>query len=151
MTVPAPDRLADALAGLALDTDRGDGDKPGGDEVTLITMHSCKGLEFPHVTIVGMEEGLLPHARSKEENTLDEERRLFYVALTRAMKTLTLTHALGRRRYGQIMPSHPSSFLQELPQELVEHEDAAARRPVAAGSGKGLFARMREAAGLADG
>ncbi|MBL9127308.1 MAG: UvrD-helicase domain-containing protein, partial [Verrucomicrobiales bacterium] len=143
---PALERLTEALADLALDGDRDDDDSDrAGDEVTLITMHSCKGLEFPHVHIVGLEEGLLPHSRSKEEGTLDEERRLFYVALTRARLTLTLTYSAGRKKYGQLMPSHPSSFLRELPQELVDHEAANARKPVAAGSGKSLFASMRQA------
>ncbi len=142
--LPPQDRLAEALSSLALDTDRSDStDKDTGDVVTLITMHSCKGLEFPHVHIIGLEEGLLPHARSKEENTLDEERRLFYVALTRAMKTLTLSHCQGRKRYGQVLPAHPSSFLKELPEHLVEHEDAGARKPIAAGTGGSLFANMR--------
>jgi len=115
--------------------------------VTLITMHSCKGLEFPHVYIVGMEEGLLPHSRSKEENTLDEERRLFYVALTRAMQTLTLSHCASRKKFGQTMPCHPSSFLQELPEELVEHADELAKKPVSTESGKDQFAAMRAALG----
>ncbi|MGE3309135.1 MAG: ATP-dependent helicase [Limisphaerales bacterium] len=144
--LPPLQRLSESLADLALDTDREDGkDEPHGEEVTLITMHSCKGLEFPHVHIVGLEEGLLPHSRSKEEGTLDEERRLFYVALTRARFTLTLTYCSGRRKYGQLMPAHPSSFLRELPLDLVEQEAGNARRPVAAGSGKGLFASMRDA------
>lgn len=140
----ASHRLGEALSDLALDTDRGSDKESAGDEVTLITMHSCKGLEFPHVTIVGMEDGLLPHSRSKEEGTLDEERRLFYVALTRAMRTLILTYALGRKRYGQVLPCHPSAFLRELPPELLDVEDASARKPVAAGAGKGLFASMRD-------
>ncbi len=144
--LPALERLTESLADLALDTDRqDDSDERPGDEVTLITMHSCKGLEFPHVHIVGMEEGLLPHNRSKEEGTLDEERRLFYVALTRARFTLTLTYSAGRKKYGQMLPAHPSSFLRELPMDLVDHEASTARKPVAAGSGKGLFASMRDA------
>lgn len=143
--LPAQQRLAEALSGMVLDTSRSDDEDEGpGDQVTLITMHSCKGLEFPHVFIVGLEDGLLPHTRSKEEGTLDEERRLFYVALTRAMRTLTLTYCSGRKKYGQLMPAHPSGFLHELPQELVIHEDAAARKPVAAGAGKSLFASMRD-------
>jgi DNA helicase-2/ATP-dependent DNA helicase PcrA len=80
----------------------------------------CKGLEFPHVYIVGLEDGLLPHSRSKAEGTLDEERRLFYVAVTRAMQTLTISHCGGRKKYGQLMPCQPSPFLKELPEELVE-------------------------------
>lgn len=143
--LPAMDRLGEALSDLSLDTSRGEDEDEGGEEVTLITTHSCKGLEFPHVYLVGLEEGLFPHSRAKEENTLDEERRLFYVALTRAMRTLTLSYCSGRKRYGQLLPAHPSSFLRELPPELVEHETAAARKPVAAGQGKSLFAGMRSA------
>lgn len=151
-SLPALDRLAEALSDMALDTSReDDDDAKTGDEVTLITTHSCKGLEFPHVTIVGLEEGLLPHTRSKEEGTMDEERRLFYVALTRAMKTLTLTYCAGRKKYGQMTPAHPSSFLRELPMELVEHETSAARKPVAAGQGKSLFAGMRDRVAQAQG
>jgi superfamily I DNA/RNA helicase len=116
-----------------------------GDAVTLITMHSCKGLEFPNVYIVGMEDGLLPHARSKVEGTMDEERRLFYVAVTRAMLTLNISHCGGRKKYGQVLPCHPSPFLKELPPELVEHADEQAKQPVKAESGKNLFAAMRDA------
>jgi DNA helicase-2/ATP-dependent DNA helicase PcrA len=108
-------------------------------------MHSCKGLEFPHVYIVGLEEGLLPHSRSKVEGTLDEERRLFYVAITRAMQSLTISHCNGRKKYGQITPCYPSPFLMELPSELVEHADEKARQPVAVDTGRNLFAAMRAA------
>ena len=131
-----------------LDTEREEEDEARGDAVTLITMHSCKGLEFPHVYIVGMEDGLLPHSRSKAEGTLDEERRLFYVAVTRAMQTLTISHCGGRKKYGQLMPCHPSPFLKELPAELVEHADERAQQPVTTESGKNLFAAMREGIGL---
>lgn len=110
-------------------------------------MHSCKGLEFPHVTVVGLEEGLLPHSRSKTEGTLDEERRLFYVAITRAQVTLTLTHCAGRRRYGQMLPSIPSPFLKELPEELVEHADEKSKHPVSVAAGKSLFDGIRAAIG----
>ena len=110
-------------------------------------MHSCKGLEFPHVYIVGLEDGLLPHSRSKEEGTLDEERRLFYVAITRAMQTLTISHCASRKKYGQNLSCHPSRFLNELPSELVEYADEKAKQPVAADSGKNMFAAMRESLG----
>src|SRR5262249_37255582 len=133
------DRLQLFLEEISLDTEREEDESPG-DAVTLITMHSCKGLEFPHVHIVGLEEGLLPHPRSKVEGTLDEERRLFYVAITRAMQTLSLSHCVGRKKYGQVLPCHPSSFLKELPPELVEHADEKAKQPVAVDSGKNLFA-----------
>src|SRR5436190_462216 len=110
------------LEDITLDAEREEDEAPG-DAVTLITMHSCKGLEFPHVHILGLEEGLLPHSRSKEENTLDEERRLFYVAITRARFTLSISHCAARKKYGQLVPCHPSQFLSELPEELVEHGD----------------------------
>ncbi len=97
--------------------------------LTLITMHSCKGLEFPYVHIVGLEDGLLPHSRSIAEGTLEEERRLFYVALTRAREVLSLSHCTSQKRYGQLIPCHPSRFLLELPQELLERADAALKKP----------------------
>jgi len=134
------------LEDLALDNDREE-EKDAGDAVTLITMHSCKGLEFPHVFVVGLEEGLLPHSRSKVENTLDEERRLFYVAITRAMKSLTISHCETRKKYGQSMPCHPSQFLKELPEDAVEHANATAKQPVKADTGKSYFASMRESIG----
>ena len=89
----------------------------------------------------------MPHSRSKLEGTVDEERRLFYVAITRAMQTLTLSHCLGRKKYGQLIACHPSSFLQELPKELVEPGDVKARQPVTVNSGKGLFDNLRAALG----
>ncbi len=138
------ERLENFLENVTLDTEREEEENTG-DAVTLITMHSCKGLEFPHVFIVGMEDGLLPHSRSKAEGTLDEERRLFYVAVTRAMQTLTMSHCGGRKKYGQVLPCHPSPFLKELPEELVEHADAKSKTPVSAESGKNLFAAMKQA------
>ena len=143
-TQPAHERLETFLEDITLDSDREEEKESAGDAVTLITMHSCKGLEFPHVYIVGLEDGLLPHARSKVEGTLDEERRLFYVGITRAMLTLTISHCGGRKKYGQVMPCHPSQFLKELPPELIEHGDEKGKQPVTTESGKGMFAAMRE-------
>jgi DNA helicase II / ATP-dependent DNA helicase PcrA len=139
------ERLENFLEGITLDSEREEEKENTADAVTLITMHSCKGLEFPHVFIVGLEDGLLPHSRSKVEGTLDEERRLFYVALTRAMQTLAISHCGGRKKYGQVLPCHPSPFLKELPAELVEHSDAKSKTPVTQASGKNLFAAMRSA------
>lgn len=136
------ERLQVFLEEITLDSED-DEEETDADAVTLITMHSCKGLEFPHVHIVGLEEGLLPHSRSKEENTIDEERRLFYVAITRAMQTLAISHCGGRKKYGQISPAHPSQFLGDLPSELVEHADAKSARAVTPESGKSLFADLR--------
>jgi superfamily I DNA/RNA helicase len=143
--LPPAERLQSFLEELTLDSDREDEKETQGDAVTLITMHSCKGLEFPHVQVVGLEDGLLPHSRSKVEGTLDEERRLFYVAITRAMKTLRLSYCLGRKKYGQVMPCHPSPFLKELPQELVENASERSKQPVAVDTGRNMFAAMREA------
>ncbi len=138
------DRLQSFLEDITLDTEREE-EQEAGDAVTLITMHSCKGLEFPRVYIVGLEEGLLPHARSAAEGTLDEERRLFYVAVTRAMQSLTLSHCAGRMKYGQLMPCHPSRFLKELPPELVEDADARDKKPVDHATGKKMFDVLRSA------
>jgi len=145
--LPPPERLQSFLEELALDGDREDEKENTGDAVTLITMHSCKGLEFPHVYIVGLEDGLLPHSRAKEDGTLDEERRLFYVAITRAMQSLTISHCAGRKKYGQITPCYPSPFLKELPAELIEHADEKVRQPVAVDTGRDLFEAMRAAVG----
>jgi superfamily I DNA/RNA helicase len=136
------DRLQTFLEEITLDTEREE-EAEASDAVTLITMHSCKGLEFPRVFVVGLEEGLLPHARSAAGGTLDEERRLLYVALTRAMQSLTLSYCAGRKRYGQLMPCHPSRFLKELPPELVE--DALDKRPVDPDAGRKMFEILRGA------
>ncbi|HEU6447778.1 MAG TPA: UvrD-helicase domain-containing protein [Verrucomicrobiae bacterium] len=137
---PLSDRLQSFLQDVTLDEEREE-EKEAGDAVTLITMHSCKGLEFRRVYIVGLEEGLLPHTRSTTEGTLDEERRLFYVAVTRAMEFLTISHCGGRKKYGQLMPCHPSRFLRELPEELIETE--LDKKPMAQESGKRMFDAMR--------
>jgi superfamily I DNA/RNA helicase len=138
------ERVAEFLEQLSLDQERAE-DKETGDQVTLITMHAAKGLEFPHVQIVGVEDGLLPHSRSKLEGTLDEERRLFYVAITRAQRTLRISHCGGRKRYGQVLPCHPSPFLKELPPECVEDAETAGINPVSSEAGTDWFAAMRAA------
>ncbi len=137
------ERLGVFLEEITLDTEREEEDEGPENAVTLITMHSCKGLEFPHVYIVGLEDGLLPHSRSKEEGTLDEERRLFYVAVTRAMQTLTLSHCSVRKKYGLPQPCHPSPFLGEVPEELVERADEKGKQPVAVQNGKSMFDALR--------
>ncbi|MEX1158390.1 MAG: 3'-5' exonuclease, partial [Thermomicrobiales bacterium] len=91
------------------------------DKVTLITLHAVKGLEFAVVFLTGVEEGLLPHQRSIQENPamLEEERRLFYVGITRAKQRLYLTHAFRRSRFGSFEPSLPSSFLSAIPEDVL--------------------------------
>jgi DNA helicase-2/ATP-dependent DNA helicase PcrA len=90
--------------------------------VTLMTLHNAKGLEFKAVFMIGMEEGIFPHSRSIEEQSLEEERRLAYVGMTRAQERLTLTHATTRSLYGNRSYNLPSRFLDELPAEGVERE-----------------------------
>ncbi|MGQ0767215.1 MAG: ATP-dependent helicase [Gemmatimonadota bacterium] len=97
-----------------------DGLDPNADAVTLMTLHNAKGLEFPVVFLTGLEEGLFPTARAIEEpHLLEEERRLFYVGITRAEDVLVLTHARSRRRNGETRGAIQSSFLRELPQSLL--------------------------------
>jgi len=88
--------------------------------VQLMTLHAAKGLEFPFVFIIGMEEELLPHRNSIETGDIEEERRLAYVGITRAQRLLTFTLASQRKQYGEILTTTPSRFLDELPQELLE-------------------------------
>ena len=93
-----------------------------GGQVTLMTLHNAKGLEFRAVFMLGLEEGIFPHARSIEENSLEEERRLCYVGMTRAQERLTLTHAMRRSLFGRNEANLPSRFLDELPSLGVERE-----------------------------
>jgi DNA helicase II / ATP-dependent DNA helicase PcrA len=97
-------------------------DEEDGGQVTLMTLHNAKGLEFRAVFMIGVEEGIFPHARSIEENSLEEERRLAYVGMTRAKERLVLTHALRRNLYGRSDANLPSRFLDELPTIGVERE-----------------------------
>ena len=100
---------------------------PGADQLKLMTLHSSKGLEFPYVFILGLEEDLLPHGRAVEENPVtgeEEERRLLYVGMTRAQKGLFLTHAQQRRFFGDDRWQRPSRFLQEIPVESTDGEVA---------------------------
>ena len=118
--------------------------------VTLITMHAAKGLEFPTVYIIGVEEGILPHDRSKAEGALDEERRLLYVGITRAMRTLTLTHCRARLRFGSSVPCQPSSFLRELPAEHLHqtNSETLLNTPVSDSDARTSFAQLRAALGM---
>ncbi|MBW3554166.1 MAG: ATP-binding domain-containing protein, partial [Gemmatimonadetes bacterium] len=98
------------------DVDRHD---PEADAVTLMTLHTAKGLEFPVVFIAGLEEGLFPLARTFDEpSELEEERRLFYVGITRAEKKVYLTHARTRRRMGEVKACIPSSFIEPIGEDL---------------------------------
>jgi DNA helicase-2/ATP-dependent DNA helicase PcrA len=115
-------------------------DPDDGGLVTLMTLHTAKGLEFRAVFMIGMEEGIFPHSRSIEENTLEEERRLCYVGMTRAQERLTLTHAMRRNLYGRYDANLPSRFLDELPNLGVERE----RLRPASWSGYGRQAVQRE-------
>jgi DNA helicase II / ATP-dependent DNA helicase PcrA len=93
--------------------------------VTLMTLHNAKGLEYPIVFMIGCEEGVFPHSRSVEEGSLEEERRLCYVGITRAMRDLTLTHARRRNVFGAASIGLASRFLNEIPPDLVDREGSA--------------------------
>jgi DNA helicase-2/ATP-dependent DNA helicase PcrA len=110
-------------------------EKLAGDAVVLMSLHSSKGLEFPHVFLVGMEEGFLPHKKSVDETfDIDEERRLCYVGITRARRRLTLLNAARRRKYGRQELRIPSRFLDEIPRGLLREE--AGKEPAVSGAGE---------------
>jgi ATP-dependent DNA helicase Rep len=116
--------LSDLVARLTLSgiLDKGDQENPG-DLVSLMTVHAAKGLEFPHVFIVGMEEGLLPHHQSQSDAGVEEERRLAYVAMTRARQTLTFSFVDRRKRGGEVISCEPSRFLKEMPADDLKWEE----------------------------
>jgi DNA helicase-2/ATP-dependent DNA helicase PcrA len=131
--------LADYLAEITLAAAADEIDDGSG-QVSLMTLHTAKGLEYPVVFIAGLEQGTLPHMRSFEEvGGLAEERRLFYVGITRAMKQLYLTLALQRTLFGQMNSTMPSNFLLDIPVELVDQSGAEREKPMyqarAVGSG----------------
>ncbi len=95
-------------------------EEEAGDQVSLMTLHAAKGLEFPHVFLIGMEENILPHQNSIETDNIEEERRLAYVGITRAQLSLTFSYCTHRKRYGEISECEPSRFLNELPADDLE-------------------------------
>lgn len=135
--------LTDFLDRMTLEREEENPDAPAG--VTLTTLHAAKGLEFPHVFLVGMEEGLLPHERSRGEGNLDEERRLLYVGITRAQKTLALVYPLQRTKFGTVHLTRRSSFIDELAEDYLEEIDADEwlNRPVEEATAKEGFSRLR--------
>jgi len=137
--------IRDFLDELSLNREREEDKKEDAKGLTLITMHAAKGLEFPHVYLVGAEDGILPHERSKSEGTVDEERRLFYVGITRAMKSLTITHCRNRTKFGSAMSCRPSPFLKEADGEgvLMETYEDIMSRPVAEEDIVTSFASLR--------
>jgi DNA helicase II / ATP-dependent DNA helicase PcrA len=143
------DGLTGFLAEAALDRVREEEPESGADGVTLITFHAAKGLEFSQVFLIGLEEGLLPHSRSKLDGNLDEERRLFYVGITRAKRNLTVTHCAKRLKYGSPVPCIPSSFMKDLDSRFTEvlnfHE--LTNKPAGEGTARLHFAKMRELLG----
>jgi superfamily I DNA/RNA helicase len=131
---------------MTLDRERDEDKKDEARGVTLITLHAAKGLEFPHVVLVGAEDGLIPHERSKSEGTIDEERRLFYVGITRAMVSLTITHCTHRTKFGSAMYCRPSPFLKEIEGEgvLVESYEEIVNKPAEEEDITASFASLRE-------
>ena len=116
-----PRTLSDFLIDVALLTDADNQDENDNDHVSLMTVHSAKGLEFPYVFIVGMEEELFPNQMAIQSRAdLEEERRLFYVALTRAEKQVTLSYAVSRYRWGNLVSCEPSRFIEEIDEQFLD-------------------------------
>ena len=114
---------------LLSDVDKDQGQKAD-PKVMMMTLHSAKGLEFPTVVLAGLEEGLFPHSRSRDDEAeLEEERRLCYVGITRARKQLVLTSAARRRVFGEYQNTEPSRFIDEIPADLIEEELVPSSQP----------------------
>jgi superfamily I DNA/RNA helicase len=133
------------LDGLTLEQEREEEKAEEREGVTLITLHAAKGLEFPDVWLVGAENGVLPHERSKAEGTVEEERRLLYVGITRARHRLTITHCSTRRKFGSVSSCTPSPFLLELQGEGVEtgSVEEILAQPLSEEESDDAFARMK--------
>lgn len=115
--------LSEFMLDVALLTDADQDEEEDRNHVTLMTIHSSKGLEFPHVYLVGLEENLFPSQMSLQTRSeLEEERRLFYVAITRAKETCTLSYATSRFQWGNLITSEPSRFIQEIDEQYLHHE-----------------------------
>jgi DNA helicase-2/ATP-dependent DNA helicase PcrA len=142
------DRLDVFLQETALRSDTDTRVDDGG-MVTLMTLHNAKGLEYPIIFMIGMEEGVFPHSRSLDEGTLEEERRLCYVGMTRAMRSLTLTHARQRNVFGSRAYGLPSRFLAEIPPDLVDRENAQGSWSSGAGADRSGGIRPRASASWA--
>jgi DNA helicase-2/ATP-dependent DNA helicase PcrA len=126
-TEPSRESLDSFLQQIALMADA-DSRRDSESLVTLMTLHNAKGLEYPLVFVVGCEDGVFPHSRALDEGDVEEERRLFYVGVTRAMRALYLTHARRRSVFGSpSTPALPSRFLDEIPSELTDFEEQPAR------------------------
>jgi DNA helicase-2/ATP-dependent DNA helicase PcrA len=112
--------------------------------VMMMTLHSAKGLEFPTVVLAGLEEGLFPHSRSREDEAeMEEERRLLYVGITRARKQLVITSAARRRVFGEYQNTEPSRFIEEIPLDLVEQDLPAVSSSYSSGSRSGGWGEYR--------
>jgi ATP-dependent DNA helicase Rep len=144
-----PGGVGELTAQLALLT-HADRDEAG-NAVRLMTLHSAKGLEFGHVYLVGLEDGTLPHEGALEEGRLDEERRLFYVGLTRARERLTLSYATRKQRFGSVLKLDPSRFLAELPDADLHQEGRDPERDAQERRERGRSHLERLAALLGDG
>ncbi|PCH83227.1 MAG: ATP-dependent DNA helicase Rep [Piscirickettsiaceae bacterium] len=105
---------------MLLDTLERNEDEEKTDQIKLMTLHAAKGLEFPYVYLIGMEEGILPHQNSIDSEQVEEERRLAYVGITRAQKQITFSYCSQRKKYGDLISTEPSRFLTELPEEGLE-------------------------------
>jgi len=141
--------LSDFLIDVALLTDA-DSDDDDDNKVNLMTVHAAKGLEFKHVHIVGLEEQLFPSQMAMESRAeLEEERRLFYVALTRAEETCTLSYALTRFKWGQVMQGDPSRFLEEIDEDCITLPQTAStsRSPVDFAQARSQFRQMPSGSG----